>query len=198
MHLKRTILTVDEANNTRIAMATTIDTAFEAFAAVLTPSSSETTAAASHRESVYNKLNAAFGVSSFFRTGSTGNSTGVRFHSDVDYFASIPVLNQRSDSAYMLQKVKDALQERFPFTDIHISTPAVVCNFGSDSAERIEVVPAYYVNQSNSSNVYKIPVVGGGWTESSPTIHNAYVSSINDNLNKKVKPLVRFIKAIKY
>lgn len=32
----------------------------------------------------------------------------------------------------------------------------------------------------------------------SPDVHNAYVAAVNDRLSKKVKPLVRFIKAWKY
>jgi hypothetical protein len=98
----------------------------------------------------------------------------------------------------MLQIVKGVLDDRFPMTDIRISTPAVVCNFGTDGAEKIEVVPSYYVKQENGFNVYKIPVVGGGWTYSSPSTHNAYVSQINGALDLKVKPLIRLIKAIKY
>ena len=34
--------------------------------------------------------------------------------------------------------------------------------------------------------------------KSSPDAHNAYVTSVNQNLNGKVKPLIRFIKAWKY
>jgi hypothetical protein len=147
---------------------------------------------------VESKLKSDLGVSSFFRTGSTGNGTGVRYYSDVDYFASIPVQNQRNDSNYMLQILKGVLDDRFPSTDIRISTPAVVCNFGVDGAEKIEVVPAYYVKQENGFNIYKIPVVGGGWTYASPMTHNAYVSQTNGKLNLKVKPLIRLIKAIKY
>src|SRR5437660_10637507 len=136
-------------------MATTVDAAFEILASRLTPSSTETATAVSHRQTVYDKLNNALAVSTFFRTGSTGNGTGVRYYSDVDYFAVIPSQNQRDNSAYMLQKIKDVLQERFPATDIRINTPAVVCNFGQDGAEKIEVVTAYYIKQSNGRNVYK-------------------------------------------
>ncbi len=179
-------------------MVTTVDTAFETLASRLTPSSVESSTAASHRQSVYNKLNTELAVKVFFRTGSTGNGTGVRYYSDVDYFASIPSQNQRNDSNYMLQIVKGLLQARFPTTTIRISTPAVVCDFGTDGAEKIEVVPAYYVSTDNGSDVYKIPVTGGGWIKSSPRTHNGYVTGINNDLASKVKPLIRLVKAIKY
>lgn len=176
----------------------TVDAAFDTLASRLTPSSTETSSAASHRQSVYDKLNRDLAVRTFFRTGSTGNATGVRYYSDVDYFASIPAQNQRNDSAYMLQIVRNVLQQRFPNTYIHVSTPAIVCEFGTDSSEKIEVVPAYYVNTENSCDIYRIPVVGGGWTKSSPSSHNGYVSYIKNGLASKVKPLMRLIKAIKY
>ena len=179
-------------------MATTVDAAFETLISNLTPSASETASAASHRQSVSDKLSNDLGVSNYFRTGSTGNGTGVRYYSDVDYFAGIPTQNQRNDSNYMLQILKGVLDDRFPNTEIRISTPAVICNFGNDGAEKIEVVPAYYVKQENGFNVYKIPLVGGGWIQSSPKTHNAYVSQTNGKLNLKVKPLIRLIKAIKY
>jgi hypothetical protein len=188
-------IAIRDTNN---LMATTVNAAFETMISNLTPSATETASAASHRQSVTSKLSDDLGVSNFFSTGSTGNGTGVRYYSDVDYFASIPSQNQRSDSNYMLQIVKGVLDSRFPATDIHISTPAVVCNFGTDGAEKIEVVPAYYVSQEGGANVYKIPLVGGGWIKSSPRTHNAYVSSVHSSLNYKVKPLIRLIKAIKY
>jgi hypothetical protein len=181
-------------------LPTTINGGFDTLLSRLTPSSAETSSFSSHRQSVSAKLQASLGVSNFFRTGSAGNGTSIRYYSDVDFFASIPSQNQRNDSAYMLRIVKEVLQERFPSTDIHIDTPAVVCEFGSDGAEKIEVVPAYYVEQDEGtgSNIYNIPAVGGGWMRSGPKVHNAYVTGINNSLSSKVKPLIRFMKAIKY
>jgi hypothetical protein len=179
-------------------MATNVDSAFDILIDGMTPSPRETATAASHRQSVYSKLNDSLGVSTFFRTGSTGNSTGVRYWSDVDYFAGIPYSQQRDSSSYMLQVVRDKLQERFYSTDIRVSTPAVVCNFGIDGAERVEVVPAYYVGLENGNEIYKIPLLGGGWIRSSPKVHNEFVSYHNKRLDFKLKQLIRLVKAIKY
>ena len=62
------------------------------------------------------------------------------------------------------------------------------------------MVPAYYSGQdsSNTYNVYEIPRVGGGWVKSSPKVHNSYVTGIHQDLNNRVKPLIRLLKAIKY
>jgi hypothetical protein len=181
-------------------MPTTVNGGFELFVSQLTPSSGEISAAKSHRSSVEAKLKSSFGVTNFFGTGSRESGTSVRYYSDLDYFASIPAQNQRSDSAYMLRLVKEQLQERFPKTSIFIDTPAVVCAFGEDGKDKLEIVPAYYTGRDDSGdfNVYKIPEIGGGWVKSSPSVHNGYVTEVNNKLSKKVKQLIRLIKAVCY
>src|SRR6266545_734377 len=177
-------------------MPTTVNGGFDLFVSRLTPSSAEATAASSHRSSVEGKLKNSFGVSNFFGTGSRESGTSVRYYSDLDYFASIPTQNQRNDSAYMLRLVK----ERFPSTTIYVDTPAVVCAFSQDGKDKIEVVPAYYTGRDDSDkfNIYKIPEIGGGWVKSSPSVHNGYVTGVNNKLDKKVKQLIRLMKAVRY
>jgi hypothetical protein len=46
--------------------------------------------------------------------------------------------------------------------------------------------------------VFRIPGPSDEWIESIPIAHNAFVSDVNDRLGKKVKPLVRLVKAWKY
>lgn len=181
-------------------MPTTVTAAFNTLVGNLTRSPGETSSMASHRESVGKKLKISFGVSNFFGTGSNSNGTSVRYWSDVDYFASIPAAAQQKDSAYVLTKVRDALKDRFPNTTIRVSTPAVVCEFGTDGAEKLEVVPAYYIGRDSTDkyNIYKIPQLGGGWVKSGPSVHNQYVTDVNTAHNGKAKQLIRLIKAIKY
>ncbi|NEW72269.1 nucleotidyltransferase domain-containing protein [Streptomyces rhizosphaericus] len=181
-------------------MATTVTAAFNTLVGNLTRSPGETSSMVGHRESVGKKLSSSFGVTNFFGTGSNSNGTSVRFWSDVDYFASIPVAAQQNDSAYMLTKVRDVLRQRFPSTSIRVSTPAVVCDFGTDGAETLEVTPAYYLGRddTDSYNVYEIPQLGGGWVKSSPSVHNRYVTDANVPLNGKLKQLIRLIKAVRY
>lgn len=181
-------------------MATTVNAGFDTLTTWLIPSSADVNAARSHRSSIEAKLSEALGVTNFFGTGSSENSTDVAQYSDVDYFASIPTDHQRNDSAYMLTVLKNTLQERFWATDIHVSTPAVVLNFGSNGSEKVEITPAYYAGRDpvDDFNVYKIPTTGGGWITSSPSVHNKYVTGQNVRLNSKLKPLIRLIKAIAY
>ena len=75
----------------------------------------------------------------------------------------------------------------------------IVLDFGSGAWDTAEVIPAYFVKKTaKGKNVYNIPNGSGGWMRSSPSTHNAYVTFHNNRLNKKLKPLIRFIKAWKY
>lgn len=180
-------------------MPRTIDEGFRDFHAKLTPSDYESTAAKNHRVSIEACLKANFGLNRFFRTGSFGNGTSISRYSDVDYFASIPPGRLSEISSYALIQVKDALNRRFYSTDVYVDCPAVVCPFGTEAKESTEVVPARYIGKIGNSNYisYEIPDCSGGWMHSSPETHNAYVRDIDQKLNGRVKPLIRFIKAWK-
>lgn len=99
----------------------------------------------------------------------------------------------------MLSVVRDSLDRRFPRSNVRVNTPAVLVPFGLVKPEWTEIVPAYLSTLTPQKDlVYKIADGSGGWIDSSPDVHNAYVSQIDDRLDKKLKPLIRFIKAWKY
>ena len=80
-----------------------------------------------------------------------------------------------------------------------MSCPAVVVPFGTDAKESTEVTPADYIKVNEDGyKMYEIPDCSNGWMRSSPDAHNAYVRGVDEDLSKKVKPLIRFIKAWKY
>lgn len=68
-------------------MAKTVDAAFEQIIDSLKPSDTETAAAASHRQSIFDCLKANHSLKAMFKSGSFGHGTSVRGYSDVDYFA---------------------------------------------------------------------------------------------------------------
>lgn len=180
-------------------MAKTVEEGFRIFHERLTPTGGESEAAKQHRASIEACLKANFGIYRFFRTGSFGNGTSIRSYSDVDYFASIPRKNLTQNSYTTLRKVRDVLDDRFPDTGVTVSTPGVLVPFGTDASESTEVVPADFVKKDeNGYHIYEIADGAGGWTRSSPDVHNAYVAYVDDKLSGKVKPLVRFLKAWKY
>jgi hypothetical protein len=180
-------------------MPRTINEGFVDFLAWLTPTSTESDAAKRHRASIEACLKNNFDLQRFFRTGSFGNGTSISRYSDVDYFASTPRKHLKQDSGTTLTQVRNALDNRFPFTNVRVNCPAVKVPFGTLAKETTEVVPADYVGATTSGySIYEIPDCSGGWMRSSPEAHNAYVRAIDQQLGAKVKPLIRFIKAWKF
>lgn len=177
----------------------TVHQGFVDFEKKLTPTSGESDAAKNHRASIEACLKSNFEMTRFFRTGSFGNGTSISGYSDVDYFAEIPTGNLNANSTTALRQVRDALDKRFPNTEVRVSCPAVLVPFGTDAKESTEVTPAYYVEDTEDEHkVYEIPDCSDDWMKSSPDAHNAYVREVNEDLGGKVKPLIRFIKAWKY
>ena len=178
----------------------TVAQGFTDFLRTLTPTTRESQAAKNHRASIKTCLESNFNMTRFFRTGSFGNGTSISGHSDVDYFAEVPTSKLKANSTSTLREVRDALDKRFPNTGVRVNCPAVVIPFGTDAKESTEVTPADYIRDTEEDGyrVYEIPDCSDGWMLSSPSAHNAYVRKVNEDLNDKVKPLIRFIKAWKY
>ena len=90
------------------------------------------------------------------------------------------------------------MEKRFPSTGVRTSCPAVIVPFGTDAKETTEVTPAFLSDGSGDFKEYRIPDCSGGWMPASPDAHNEYVRSVDESLGRKVKPLIRFLKAWKY
>lgn len=178
-------------------MPRSVDEGFRDFDKKLTPSSAEAEAARKHRASVEACLEANYKVLRFFRSGSYGNGTSIRYHSDVDHFVSLDD-KHKNLSTSVLSNLRSVFKSRFPHTSVYVRTPAVRIDFGSGGSLKYEIVPAFLKSTSGLGYTYEIPKPGGGWMKSSPEGHNKYVAKQNDRLNKGVKPLIRFIKAWKY
>lgn len=180
-------------------MATrTINQGFNTFHSRITTSSYMSGKASSHKSSITSRLETYFDLRQLFYSGSANNGTSISNYSDVDFFASIPTEKLKDNSSTSLRDIKACLQGRFPNTRIYVDSPAVVLEFGSGDWDTAEVIPADFIKKQNEKNVYDIPDGSSGWVKSSPSIHNAYVASENTRLSKKLKPLIRFIKAWRY
>jgi len=181
-------------------MAKTANDAFDQFNKNLIPSKSERDKASSHRQTIYDKLNTEFGLHRMFQSGSFKHGTGISGHSDVDYFASLKS-DRPSSSDTILDSVRTKLQARFPSTNVHVSRPAVVLEFGQ-GYERVEIISAYTQGSINEAKdvKFKIPsVVPGDWLESTPEAHLTYVNGSDLKApNGSTKNLTRLIKAWKY
>ncbi len=179
-------------------MPRTIEEGFRDFHDKLKIVKTESEAVTKHRASIKACMESNFGMNRFFKTGSIGNGTNVNGFSDTDYFAGIPRENLKENSASTLRIIKEALQTRFPNTNIYVDSPAVVVDFGDVASETTEIIPADYLKTENDVNIYDIPDSSGAWMKSSPKANNDYVTKINSDLSLKVKPLIRFIKAWKF
>lgn len=184
-------------------MPKSLSEGFEIFLGWLVPLNSEHEKADSHKGSVKSCLVNNFGCYNFFETGSFGNETGVRHHSDSDYFAVCPADKLHDNSGYSLRRIKEELQYTFPRTEgIEVHTPAVKIPFGKYASETLEVTPCTFNGMIDTpvgnKAYYDIPSYGGDWMKSSPPAHNAYVNRENDRLKGKLKPLIRLIKAWKF
>lgn len=179
-------------------MPRTVDEGFRDFLTKLTASESETAAAKSHRESLEARLEKDFGLLRLFRIGSFGNGTSISGYSDVDYLASLRTNYYNANSTYSLGKVRNSLADRFWNTDVRVNCPAVAIPFGNRDSERHEVVPGDLADTSGDFYAYRIPDCAGGWMKVSPEAHIHYVNEVNKKLSRKVKPLIRFVKAWKY
>ena len=179
-------------------MPRTVYEGFRDFLAKLTPSDVESEKAMKHRTSIEACLKNSFTLKRFFRTGSFGNGTSIYNYSDVDYFACVATTDLKLNSSASLRQFREVLENRFPYTGVHVSSPAVRVPFGTGPNEVHEITPADFVQERYGSKIYDIPDGQGGWMKSSPDAQNYYVHKINEKLGWKVKPVVRFIKAWKY
>ncbi|BBZ30273.1 hypothetical protein MMAD_45680 [Mycolicibacterium madagascariense] len=180
-------------------MTKNIDEAFRLYLGWQTPSEAERTAAAGHRQAIYTKLNDTYGLHRMFETGSFKHGTGVSSYSDVDYFASLKSTKPQLSSS-ILTSVRDTLKERFPYTYIHVSRPAVVLDF-NEGREAVEVIPAYAKTKLTSDDMkFNIPGVVDEWLESTPEAHAKYVNESNNvtGVSGGAKSLARLAKAWKY
>lgn len=173
----------------------TISSAFETLLSRNGPTEGERTAAARHRASVSSALSSLenFGLR---ETGSFTHGTAVRGHSDVDVLLSLAG-GRPSSSDTALERVRAALVCAFPNTPIRVSRPAVVVNFAGGD-ERWEVIPGYFQRKVGDYVVYSIPAPGGGWMETAPAAHLAYVTEENRYPSGGAKGLARLMKVWKY
>lgn len=159
----------------------------------LTPPSLSVTTVAERKRWVKEALEAAdVGVVSTFEAGSFSHGTGVKDRSDVDLMVWTSFKDRTQLPSSILSLYRRALFMSTHVANATVSNPAVKVEFWS--APVFEVVPAFY----EADDIYEIGGRKDEWVLSSPKAHNSYVNKENDRLGKKVKPLVRLVKAWKY
>lgn len=143
-----------------------------------------------HRASIEETLDAHCGIFRMLETGSLRHGTGIRVHSDADYFASMKGSRPTPETA--LLRIKTVLANRFHNTAVQIRQPTVKCLFVGGH-ETVEVAPAFRADSG-----FWIPNPRGGWMKSHPSDHNDYVNSANQYPTGAAKRLARLAKIWKY
>ncbi len=177
----------------------TIDSGFRDFLLQLSSSLSQSKVTQSYLTSIKSCLRDNFGLSRFFPTGSFCNKTSIVRYSDVDYFACIYTGELSQNSGIALNEICNTLTTEFSKISFIVDCPAIKIIFDQDVREFMEIVPAQYIQTTdNGYFIYTIPDCLNGWIKASPEIYNAYIREVDQRLEGKVKPLIRFIKAWKY
>tara|TARA_R110002073_G_scaffold186392_1_gene344966 strand:+ start:2074 stop:2931 length:858 start_codon:yes stop_codon:yes gene_type:complete len=135
-------------------------------------------------------------VHHLFESGSWTHGTSVAGRSDVDYMAWA-IASRPALPSSALRSAKAAVEGcDWKITSVQVDSPAVAVTYYSEP--NFDIVPAWYRDEVRGFNVFWIPGRGDEWILSAPAAHVAYVNRQNDRLSKKVKPLVRLLKAWKY
>lgn len=132
--------------------------------------------------------------------GSYGRGTSVKGFSDVDMLMRLPYETYVQYNNYvgngqsaLLQKVKSAVQKTYSSTDVGGDGQVVVVKF--TDGIKFEIVPAFL--NKDDSFTYSDSNNGGKWRTCNPIAEISAINASNNQHNKKVKHLVRIMKAWK-
>lgn len=172
---------------------------FKQLVADLMPTLKDRLAMAQHVSSIRTRLTASFELKRFFLIGSQSRNTSISGLSDYDYIAVFPKTysmwgNTRKSSATFLKNIRDDLAERFWNTDVSKNGQAIVVPF-SNGDRVFDVVPAIF----GELNQFKRPTFwiadgAGGWIETSPEAHDAYIEEADRMSGHKLKNVARLFK----
>jgi hypothetical protein len=173
------------------------DPTLDAFVASLVPPAPDRTTVSDRRKAVEDAVKAKTYSVGLIESGSWSHGTALKGCSDVDYMSFIPGSARPVLPSTALSTLKQAIVgAHWSIDDLRISSPTVKVSFYQPP--HFEVVPAYYKGEQDGVEIFRIPGPNDEWVESIPIAHNEFVSNVNDRLGKKVKPLVRLVKAWKY
>ena len=167
------------------------------FADSLAPAGYDRTEASARRGVIEAALRtSSLRVTSMFESGSWTHGTSIRAKSDVDYMA-VATGSRPFWPSSALAAAKTAVKGcDWKISDVQVSSPVIAITYYSQP--NFEIAPAWYKERASGFDVYWIAGRGDEWVLSAPGAHLAYVNRQNDRLGKKVKPLVRLVKAWKH
>lgn len=174
-----------------------VSNSFQTLLSRLQPLDSEIQAANGHIKTVKARLESVFSVSKVLVTGSGARGSFIRGKSDVDLFVVVSRDQLRWGDRYVasttaLDNFRKELQGRFWNTSVYKDVHAVVVDFADC---RVDVVPAFFAGTaSNNWPLYSMPDGQGGWMQTSPDLHNAYIAQADKESGGKLKYTAQLMK----
>lgn len=156
-------------------------------------SSAEREAIQKHIEVVKTRIDTDFEVDKFMVVGSFSRGSSISGYSDGDLFVVLTRDAVRWGNGYItsntaLDRFKTSLEKRFPASDVFRDVQAVVVQF-SDS--HVDAVPAYFSRfaklDTKNWPIYAMPDGAGGWMETAPDLHNAWIQQEDNASGGKLK-----------
>ena len=172
----------------------TVDQGFRKLLGRIVPTYAESAEAEKNASVIERRLKSEFDMTYMATFGSTGHGTHLDGYSAVDCFAVIPKAHLFEDSGKSLIKVRFAVSKDFPQANVTGGRPVVEVPFGDGPAERHHIVPAFPKEKQGEYDVYGIPGPRDRWVSSCPGAHSTWLSGLDAELDRKLKPLIRLIK----
>lgn len=168
------------------------------------PLDSELVKARSFTGSCKKRLAKSFNLKKFQRIGSHARGSAIKLWSDLDFLA---VLSRNEakwagnvvNSNTFINKVSQDLNSRYVQTVVRKDQQAVVINFGRGQ-NSMDIVPGIFKDFQDKKPIYSIPDGDGdgGWIDTSPEAHNAYIRKENLRSVGKLKKVGQLIRYWKY
>lgn len=164
----------------------------------LAPTEAEACRYMAHLRTVSSRIESVLPSNRTETMGSFARGTALRGFSDLDLLAVLSVKEQRwtENSTTVLRKLKATLSGRFAATEMRKDGCAVVVFFAAGDRP-VDVVPAFYVGpatQFRNYPIFRIPDGSGGWLETSPQAHRAYLEAENGRSGGKLRRLALLAK----
>lgn len=163
------------------------------------PSASALATATGRTRDIQAALMRSVEVARSVRVGSFFKRTAVHDASDLDFFVVLRRDDVRRGGSYVtsttvLDRVRNAISDRYPRSVVGRNRSAVVVSFSSGIP--VDVVPAVFLRFLLSNYpLYQIPDGEGGWLESSPDLQRAAFAAADEQSAGKLHRSIQLVKA---
>jgi predicted nucleotidyltransferase len=176
----------------------TISASFLELIRRIQPLDTELQAARQHLAAIKTRLETEFEVSNCRPIGSFARDTSIHGFSDTDLLAVFRKTvftwgDALISSDTALEKVRIALAERYPNSDVYKDGIAIAVSFSD--GRHVDVVPGVFDSMYREKwPVHQIPDGAGGWMPTCPTLYDAYLAGANKESGSKLVYVAQLMK----